>query len=78
MDSRRLLAHETERIQLFREGAQDFEGLVVIEPVEDGNEFTSVLTIRDLISGRDPDEANRFVPFIRIVRPDDSSKKARS
>ena len=67
-DTQTLTPHETERIFIdehIPSGGRR-EGLVVIEPVKEGDEFPTVLTIRG--EGQNYKEGNRFVPFIRVPR----------
>jgi hypothetical protein len=65
-DTKSLTPHETENINInshIPAGGRR-EGLVVVEPVEEGDEFPAILIIRG--EGQHYKEGNRFVPFIRI------------
>jgi hypothetical protein len=60
-----LPSYATERIWLCAaSGAQGSEGIVEVSPLEDGDEFPSLMILAD--EGRDFTEANRFVPFMRV------------
>ena len=63
-DTRTLTPHETERIIIDSVARGRREGLVVVEPENEGDEFPSLLTIAD--EGRHWKRGNRFVPFIRV------------
>lgn len=60
-----LKPHETKRLDLNSIGADETEGLVVVEPTTEDADFPCMLTIR---GKNQPDYfiANRFVPFIRV------------
>jgi hypothetical protein len=62
---RTLNPHAADRLHLNALGADNTEGLVIVEPVNGNDDFPSLLTIRGT---NQPDYfiANRFVPFIRI------------
>jgi hypothetical protein len=62
--TRTLSPHATERVGIDSVAKGRREGLVVIKPAEEGDEFPSLLTICD--EGRNFKEGNRFVPFIRV------------
>jgi len=65
-DVRSLTAHQTERIFIDEKiGSGGLrEGLVVIEPAKEGDEFPAVLTI--CAEGQHYKVGNRFFPFIRV------------
>jgi hypothetical protein len=58
-----LVAHQSDRVSL-TSLASNTEGLVIVSPVEPGDEFPSLLTICGV--GQDYKVGNRFVPFMRV------------